>query len=210
MASTAAAAAKAPAEVAPEAQPKKKSKLLLIVVLVVVLLAGGAGAWFFMSKGAADDEEEVQVDHKPPVFLVVDQFTVNLQPEDGQQFLQVAMTLKVTDTAVADAIKTRMPEARSRVLLLLSSKKPSQLITPEGKLKLAEEIAQEVEGTLPQEKGKAKPKKKAKSEDDEEDEKPSKKNKGKKAKKAKPKEEEEEAPAPSRVQAVYFTHFIVQ
>lgn len=199
MASTA-AAAKAPAEAAPEAQPKK-SKLLLIIVLAVVLLAGaGAGAWFFMQGDADDEEEKVQT--KPPVFLPVDQFTVNLQPEEGQQYLQVTMTLKVTDTAVSDAIKARMPEVRSRVLMLLSSKKPSQLVAPEGKLKLAEAIAQEVEASLPQEK--TKPKKKARADD----EKPAKK-KGKKAK-SKEEDEEEETPAPQRVLAVYFTHFIVQ
>lgn len=200
-----AAAAKAPAELAPEAPPKKKSKLLLIIVLAVVIIAGGgAGAWFFLSRDAADGEEEVKVDNKPPVFLTIDQFTVNLQPEDGQQFLQVAMTLKVADPAVGDAIKARMPEVRSRILLLLSSKKPSQLITPEGKLKLAEEIAAEVEAPLPKDKPK-----KAHGDESEGDEKPSKKAKGKKAK-AKAKDEAKAPAAVARVQAVYFTHFIVQ
>jgi flagellar FliL protein len=202
MAST--AAAKAPAEV--PAAPAKKSKLPLIIILVVVLLAGaGAAAWFFLMQDEAEDEEPKPSD-KPAVFLPVDQFTVNLQPEDGQQFLQVAMTLKVVDQSVSDAIKAQMPEVRSRVLLLLSSKKPSQLISVEGKNTLAEEIAKAVEAPLPAAKAKErkKPKKKSKSDAEGKD--------GKKTKsKGKPKvEEAQEEPAPPRVLSVFFTHFIVQ
>jgi flagellar protein FliL len=198
-------AAKAPVE-APEAAPKKKSKLLLIIILALVLLAAaGAGAWYFMSHGAAEDGDEPTTSSKPALFLPVDQFTVNLQPEDGPAFLQVTLTLKVADQSVAEAIKAQMPEVRSRILLLLSSKKPSQLTTPEGKTKLAEEIAHEVEAPLPQDKPKHKSKKKSKTDDEE---KPSKKVKGKA--KAKVQEEEPDAAPPARVLAVFFTHFIIQ
>lgn len=213
------AAAKAP-EAAGDAP--KKSKLLLIIILLVVLLAGGGGAaWFFLMRGHADDEEhETQAAAKPAVFLPLDQFTVNLQAEEGQQFLQVAMTLKVVDQAVAEAIKAAMPEVRSRVLLLLSSKKPSQLSTLDGKNKLAEEVIHEVEQTMPGEKKKKKKKKKkAKAEESAEhaDAKGGKEAaadaKEGKSKKSKAKDEDEEDEAedlPERVLAVFFTHFIVQ
>ena len=200
---TSAAAAKPSAEAAPQAaSKKKKSKLLVVIVALVVVLAaaGGGAAWYFLS--AEGDDEAPKVSSKPAVFLPVDQFTVNLQPEDGQQqFLQVAMTLKVVDQATVDMIKAQMPEVRSRVLLLLSSKKPSQLVTLEGKNKLIEEIGREVEAPLPVEKAPKPAKKKTDAE-------------GKKAKaKAKPRAQEAEAkeqPAPARVLAVFFTHFIVQ
>lgn len=199
---TSAAAAKAPVE-APAAPPKKKSRLLLIVVLLLVMIgAGGAGAWWFLGREAADEDEVELADAKPPIFLPLEQFTVNLQAEDGQQFLQTAVTLKLAEAEIAEAIKAQMPQVRSRVLFLLSSKKPSQLASLEGKNKLSEEIIQEVEASLPAPK---KPKKAKKSED--EDAK-------KKAKKAKAKAKDEAAatgePAPRRVLAVYFTHFIVQ
>ena len=200
---TTAAAAKSPVEAAPEAGPttRKKSKLLVIIIaLAVVLAAAGAGAWFFLFN-QTDEDGEPKVSSKPAVFLPVDQFTVNLQPEDGQQYLQVAMTLKVVDQAVAESIKALMPEVRSRVLLLLSSKKPSQLVTLEGKNKLIEEIAREVETGLAGDKS-AKP---AKKKSDVE----AKKVKGKAKAKAQD-EEASKAAAPARVLAVYFTHFIVQ
>ena len=197
---TSAVAAKPAVEPA-AAAPKKRSKLLLIVTLVVVLLAAGAGAaWWFMQSAA--HEEEDAVESKPSIFLPLEQFTVNLQPEEGQQFLQVAMTVKVADQEVAEGIKAQMPQVRSRVLFLLSSKKPSEVSSLEGKNKLIEQLIQELDAVLPA----VKKKRKAAADGDEEAVKAK-----KSQKKAKAKEEavQEEA-APARVLAVYFTHFIVQ
>lgn len=198
------APAKAPAEAPAEAPKKSKSKLLLVVVLVLALLAAGAGgAWWFLAASQAHDDEAEEIPPKPSIFLPLDQFTVNLQPEDGQQFLQTSVTLKLTEQDVADAIKAQMPEVRSRLLFLLSSKKPSEIATIEGKNKLVGEIADEVEAVLPPLKGKAK--KKAGGDDD------AQAKKGKSKAKAKAKEEPAEAELRQRrVVAVFFTHFIVQ
>lgn len=197
------APAKAPAEPPAEA-PRKKGKLLLMVSLVLVLLAAGAGgAWWFLGQSESEDDEAQQVEARPSIFLPLEQFTVNLQPEEGQQFLQTSVTLKVTEQDVVDALKGQMPEVRNRLLFLLSSKKPSEIATIEGKNKLVGEIADEVEAVLPPLKGKAK--KKAGGDDD------AQAKKGKSKAKAKAKEEPAEAELRQRrVVAVFFTHFIVQ
>lgn len=198
------APAKAQAEAPAEAQKKSKGKLLLIVALVLALLAAGAGAaWWFLAPSHADDEEAQEAPAKPSIFLPLEQFTVNLQPEEGQQFLQTSVTLKLTEQDVADAIKAQMPEVRSRLLFLLSSKKPSEIATIEGKNKLVEEIADEVEAVLPPLKAKAK--RKAGGDED----KAARKGKSKAKAKAKEEDTAEESP-PRRVVAVFFTHFIVQ
>ncbi len=212
MATTAAAAAKAPAEAAPEAAPKKSNKPLLIIIIVVVLLAlGGAGAWFFLLN--SDEDEAPQASAKPPVFLPLDQFTVNLQPEDGQQFLQVAMTLKVVDQAVADAIKAQLPEVRSRVLLLLSSKKASQLLSLEGKTSLAAEIVAEIEMPITPVKPAAAKKLPSKNQGSSEGADGGTEAKAVKTVTAKAKGKAKDGKAGAarpRVLAVFFTHFIVQ
>jgi flagellar basal body-associated protein FliL len=77
---------------------------------------------------------------KPPVFAPLDAFTVNLQQEDTAQFAQVGLTLRMTDEAAISELKVRMPEVRDRILLMLSAKKAAQLLSVEGKRKLAEEI----------------------------------------------------------------------
>lgn len=198
------ASAKAPAEPPAEA-PRKKGKLLLMVSLVLVLLAAGAGgAWWFLGQSESEDDEAQQVEARPSIFLPLEQFTVNLQPEEGQQFLQTSVTLKVTEQDVVDALKGQMPEVRNRLLFLLSSKKPSEVVSTEGKNKLIDEIAREVEAVLPPMKAKAKKKAAA-------DEEAKAGKKGKSKAKAKAKEEPAEAEAQQRrVVGVFFTHFIVQ
>ena len=48
------------------------------------------------SKAAAGEEEETpKHSTKASVFVPLEQFVVNLQPDDGPQFLQTQMTLKV-------------------------------------------------------------------------------------------------------------------
>lgn len=130
------------AEDADAPAPKKsKKKLFIIVGLVVLLAGGGAGAWF-MTQGKSGDKEAHAEPAKPPVFLPLETFTVNL--EGGEQYLQTDITLQVADPAEVEAIKLHMPRVRSRLLALLSSKSADSLATSEDKKKLAKEIMEQV------------------------------------------------------------------
>lgn len=143
---------KADAALAPAGASKKK---LIIIILASVLVAGGVGggaAWYFLH-GKGDQEESSSSSKKkkhsaakagPPVFVPIDSFTVNLQPENGEQYLQIAFTLQVANAEEMDSIKLNMPKVRSRLLLLLSGKKASELNTVEGKQQLAAEIVAQV------------------------------------------------------------------
>jgi flagellar FliL protein len=193
-------AAEASAAPAPAPAPKK-SWLLIIVLLLVVLGAGGGAAWWFLLRHKSGDEPAPQ--HvTAPVFLPLDQFTVNLQPEEGQQqFLQVAVTLKLASDAASEGIKLQMPEVRNRILLLLSSKKPAEVVSVEGKQKLAAEIIEQIDVSIAEQRP-AKPKRAQAHKAVE---------KGKAGAKAEPKPAPAPEPEPeSEVLAVLFTHFIVQ
>ena len=134
-----------------EPQPKKKGKLPLILGLVLLLVAGGGGAWFFMfrDKGESAAEQQAKTQPpKPPVFVPLDAFTVNLSSEQGDQYLQMAATLKVLDPSAADAVKQYMPEARHKILVLLSTKKAMEISSGEGRERLAEEIRQTANNVL--------------------------------------------------------------
>lgn len=129
-------------EVAP---PVKKSRKKLWIILGVLVLAIGGGSAAFFTKGSdapAGEEPAKEVKHKAeaPIFVVIDSFTVNLQPETGEQFLQAGITFQVADAKEAESFKLYMPLIRSRLLLLLSGKKASEISTVAGKKKLAEEI----------------------------------------------------------------------
>ncbi|MEC5217542.1 flagellar FliL protein [Actimicrobium sp. GrIS 1.19] len=123
---------------------KKKSKLKLVIILLVVLLIGGGAAAYFMMGAKPKTEAAKHEIAKPPVFVVMEPFTVNLQQETGEQFLQIAMTVQVADEKEVEEIKLYLPQVRSRILLLLSSKKASEINTAEGKKALAGEIAAQV------------------------------------------------------------------
>lgn len=136
-----------------EAPPKKNKKLLVIIIAAVlfIVLAGGAAAFFLMKKGGdeAEGDEEVAAETSkkkkaekalPPVFIALDAFTVNLVPETGEQYLQVVISVEAEDPAMADQIKLYTPRLRHEIMDILSSKKPSEVSTREGKKLLAEEI----------------------------------------------------------------------
>lgn len=150
--------AKAPpkhAEPAPAAAPKaakpvkkKRRGPLIWALLGVIAIAIGGVTWVTMEPASsAPPAAEVE---KPPIFVNLDTFTVNLQPEVGDQYLQVALTVKVKDDATAGAVKEQMPEIRNRLLLLLSSKRATEILTVPGKQQLAAEILGEVKQPLAQ------------------------------------------------------------
>ena len=124
------------------AAPKSKKKLMIFAIVgVVALAAGGGGAWFFMSqKGDGHKQEAKHEPPAPPVFMAPETFTVNLQPEGEEQYLQVGLVVQVKDQAASDKMKLYMPQIRSRLLMLLSSKKASEITDMSGKNKLIEEV----------------------------------------------------------------------
>ena len=127
----------APAEAEAPAKPKSK-KMVLAIIGVLILGAAGGGGWYFMKGGKHDEPKAVVAEQ--PTFLVLDPFTVNLQHEESDQFLQIGITLKISSAELADKLRQRLPEVRSNLLFLLSSKRGSELMPVEGKKKLAQEI----------------------------------------------------------------------
>jgi flagellar FliL protein len=122
---------------------KSKKKLIIIIAVATLVLAGlGGGAMMFLGKKSAapKDEPRKEEPHKAPVFLPLDAFTVNLQSESNDKYLQVNMTLQLPDEKATEAFKANMPQVKSRMLLLLSSKDAAEILTPEGKQVLIQEI----------------------------------------------------------------------
>ena len=150
-----------PAE-ATEAAPKKSTKMLIIILAAVlfIVLAGGGAAFFLLKKGDehADDEEVATEKEKPkkkkgdkeapPVYISMDPFTVNLVPETGDQYLQATISVEAEEAAVGEKMKLHMPKLRNRIMLILSSKKASELASREGKEGLAEELRESINGVI--------------------------------------------------------------
>jgi flagellar FliL protein len=145
-----------------------KKKKLIILVAAAVLLAGGAGGGAMVWKKkraaaaaavaaaeAAANGTEVEADepvvhaarkeeHKgPPAFLPLDPFVVNLADRESDRFAQIGITLELSDPKFADQIRAYMPAIRNGVLLVLAHKSSQELLSRNGKEKLANEIMRE-------------------------------------------------------------------
>jgi flagellar FliL protein len=128
------------ADPAPAPNGSKKKMLIMIIMAVLVIGIGAGAAWFFMHEKPAGGAVHKVAKSEPPEYVPIESFTVNLQPETGEQYLQIAFTLQVQNQKEGEAIKANMAKVRSRVLLLLSGKKASEISTVEGKQLLAKEI----------------------------------------------------------------------
>ena len=192
-------------ETAAPAPPKGKKKLIIIILaLVVVLAVAAAGVLWYLAKQRSahldedGDEPAAQVAESktPPAFLPMDNMVVNLADPGGDRFAQVGITLELADGKTSEKVKSLMPTIRSGVLMLLSQRSSEELLSREGKEKLAADIRGEVLDALGYVPPRAKTRKKraAAEEDDEED--------------TKPRKAAVDSNAP--VRAVLFSSFIVQ
>lgn len=128
--------------------PKSKKKLIIIIAAVALLAVGGGAAAYFLMKSPSKPGHEAKVDESsklPPKFVEIGTYTANLMHEDSDRYLQVAISLKITDPELEEKIKAQMPEIQNTVNMLLQSKYPSQLSSVEGKEKLASQIKEQVE-----------------------------------------------------------------
>lgn len=145
--------------------PKKKGKLILFIAIgVLILVLGGGGAAYFLLKKKVVDESEdgeepakevkakkkdKKSDQPPPAFHKFDKpFTVKLQTETQEAYLQAEVQLRVLDAAALEMLKQYDPELKHRIMLILLTKKASELGTAQGVQKLAIEIREVVNNTL--------------------------------------------------------------
>lgn len=146
--------AKKPEADAVEAPPKKnRGKWLVFGLIGVVCLALGGGAAFFLLKKPAPAESEngaelakreapkKKADHTPPVFYKFDKaFTVKLQTESQEAYLQAEVQMKLSDQQGQELMKQYEPELKHRITLTLMSKKASELNSSVGVQRLANEL----------------------------------------------------------------------
>lgn len=134
----------------PEAEaaaPPKSKKMLLIVAVLAVLAVALAGGWLYLSKqnAALDDEEEEEVaavvePSGPPTYLPLDNMVVNLADPGGERVAQIGITLEVDSPLELEKVKAYLPTIRSDVLMLVSQRTADELLSREGKEKLAEDV----------------------------------------------------------------------
>lgn len=147
---------------ATDASPQKGRKKLIIIIIAatvaVLVIGGGVGAFFLMKpshdsateagKAAAEKADDEALSKNKPIYVDLGTFTANLVREESDQYLQVAISLKLTRPELEERVKASSPEIMHRVNMLLQSKRPSELITYEDKTRLAMQIKEQIEYVL--------------------------------------------------------------
>jgi len=128
------------AESAPQPKSSKRKLLFALGAGAMLALAGGI---FYVAGG-----QGVQAAPAPrpvkPIFVTLEPLTVNLHTDGRGRFLHVGVSLRMPDEKSQARINEALPELRSRLLLLLSDRDPAALATPADKIRLAEQIRDEL------------------------------------------------------------------
>ena len=206
------AAPAATADAAPAKGGKKKKLIIIIAAVLVLVLGAGGAAMVLLKKKPADGEEDAAGGHSqgeaaapvktkakrdpkhPPTFVLLDPFTVNLADKESERYAQIGITLEIDDAKTADELKLYMPAIRNNILMVLAHKTAAEILTREGKSKLAKSILYAAVRPLGYEV----------DEEEDEPEEPAADTVKKKKKKKKA------APPALPVTAVHFSNFIIQ
>ncbi|MCC6954309.1 MAG: flagellar basal body-associated FliL family protein [Deltaproteobacteria bacterium] len=138
-----------------------KKKLIMIIVAVLVLVGGGAGAFFVMGGSGSEEggeegeegeehgeEEGAEGEHGelPGAIMPLETFIVNLQVKGS--FLKTTINLEFADPELPHSAENDMPKIRDAVIRVLTKKEAKEILTPEGKDKMRDEIKETVNQSL--------------------------------------------------------------
>ncbi len=130
------------------APPKKKSKIIFFLVLsICVLLLGGGGFFAYMKFMAPKPKAETATpaEPTPPAdtvgeMLPLEPFVVNLADPSGKRYLKVKIDLEIGKPEAVERITKAVPKLRDLVIIMLTSLTFEEVMTPEGKIRIRDEL----------------------------------------------------------------------
>lgn len=137
------------------------NKLLFIVLGVVLLLVVGMGGGLMMmwNKMSAINSQIVSAaeakegkKNSPEMMIgpimALDTFIVNLADPGGKRFLRVTIDLELGNAEMQEEVKTRLPQVRDAILMVLPTKRFEDISGTEGKVALRDELLASLNGFL--------------------------------------------------------------
>ena len=135
-------------------EPAKKSgKIWILVGIVLVLIAGGVSFWalpHLRGNGKASADAKPMTERVKGT-LALDPFLVNLADPDESRFVKGTFQLGLAEElGEKEKDSVAIAAMRDSIITLLSSKTADQILTPQGKEKLRQEILAKVNASSPQ------------------------------------------------------------
>ncbi|MBC8316846.1 MAG: flagellar basal body-associated FliL family protein [Desulfobulbaceae bacterium] len=131
-----------------ENKPQKKSKLLLFIILALVILLLAGGGFFAYTTFLTTTSEttrqtaELATDMPDPVgeIITLEPFVVNLADPKGKRYLKLKLSLELDTLEAAERAQKIAPKLRDIVIMMLTSLAFEEVMTPEGKLRIRDEL----------------------------------------------------------------------
>ncbi len=135
------------------------SPILLIALVGIAALALGAGATYFLVGGSQESsaEEAAQAEESEPEaapvpfserVVALEPFVVNIEADPYPRFLKVRVELEVEKPEQEAILDERLAQIRDALIVLITSKRISDVTDFEGKALLKQEILDRVNGLL--------------------------------------------------------------
>lgn len=143
----------------PATEPNARKKFprgILASVVAFTIVAGGGFAWLSQSHGRGDNTVHAGKSSTAPKYVVrLEGFTVNLADPEETHFLRVTIELGIdrlpegTDPA-KPAQSLPVPRIRDAILSVLTVCKADELLTPEGKAQLKQNLLAALNRSVPE------------------------------------------------------------
>lgn len=130
-----------------EEKPKKKK--FLFIILAVLIVAIGGGGFFaytkFLAPKPAVTEEALGETKKELVetegeMFDLEPFVVNLSDPKAKRFLKLKVTLELDSLEAKTKAEKLVPKMRDMVIMMLTSLSFEEVMTPEGKIRIRDEL----------------------------------------------------------------------
>lgn len=132
---------------------KKKPKLLLLIIFSLGILILGGGGFFVYTKFMAyqppateesnQDTTEMPKDTVGEMYLF-EPFVVNLSDPTGKRYLKVKIGVEVASPEAVAKVEKAVPKLRDMVIMMLTSLTFEEVMTPEGKVQIRDELLERI------------------------------------------------------------------
>jgi flagellar FliL protein len=119
--------------------PKSKMPIFMAIGIVVAFAAAFLVAKQMMAKPSKQPEKPEVGTH-----VVLDEFLINLADPTNDRYLKTTIALGLKKGVTDEQFKEKIPPARDAIVMCLSAKKLADVRSPEGKMKIKEEIKADV------------------------------------------------------------------
>jgi len=137
-------------------------KVIVIISLAVFIFMAAIGGGFYMlwskmsqmnvagteETVAEEGEEDGEEDDTIGPMYSLDSFVVNLAEGGSNRYLRVTMELELDNEVLKTELEQRLPQVRNAMLMILPTKKTSDINTVDGKLTLRDQLIDEINGFL--------------------------------------------------------------